>query len=411
MKKKLLNNFGLKLLSIVLAFLLWMTVMIVSDYHVKIEIDNIPVTQINGETLDDLDKIYDVASGDTVDIIIKGRRSIVSELKAEDFVAVADLSKMSITNTVQISVTAKNSAINDEISIACVDNNMVLNLETKKKEQYPVKVNLIGDANDGYAVSNTEVTPNIITIEGPESAINKITDVTVDVNLFNRSEGFNVTQAIKLYDAYGEVIDNDKIKLDQIEAEAKIEIFPVKVVPLEIKTVGNPAPGYDLNEVVCKSREITIVGNIEDLEKVDKIIVDNVSINGLQEDVQHTVKLEKYIPQNIKLVAPKQDIIIGIDVEPMKDKNIALSDKDISLVNIDSKYDYKIITPNSLHVKVVGMENKIADLEANNIYPRIDCSELNEGLNYIENVVFTNRQGVTYELVGSVTVDVTLKEN
>lgn len=57
--------------------------------------------------LDELDQVYDVVSGDTVDIIVKGRRSVVGTLDKDDFTAIADLSTMSITDTVSISVEAK----------------------------------------------------------------------------------------------------------------------------------------------------------------------------------------------------------------------------------------------------------------------------------------------------------------
>ena len=260
MKNKPLNNMGLKILSIILALLLWMTVMIVSDYTVKVEIKDIPVTKKNIEVFDKLDKVYDVTSGDTVDIIVKGRRSIVSELKAEDFLAIADLSKMSITNTVQIDVCAKNQDIDNEISISCVDNTMTLNLETKKKEQFPVKVTTTGEPKSGFAVSNTEVLPNIVMIEGPESAINKITEVLVTVDVNNKSEDFKSVKKIKILDAYGEEITNEKIVMKQADAEAAVEINPVKSVPLEIKSVGQPLTGYAVNDIVCQSKEVVIVG-------------------------------------------------------------------------------------------------------------------------------------------------------
>ena len=35
--------------------------------------------------LDELDQVYDVVSGDTVDIIVKGRRSVVGTLDKDDF--------------------------------------------------------------------------------------------------------------------------------------------------------------------------------------------------------------------------------------------------------------------------------------------------------------------------------------
>ena len=201
MKNKILNNFGYKILSVFLAIILWIVVMNISDYSITKEIDNIDVIQLNGDVLEELDKIYDVASGDTVDIIIKGRRSVVSNLSASDFTATADLSTMSITNTVQIVVTPKDKSIADDITIIYVDNTMKLNLEEKVSEQFPVKIKTTGTPHEGYAVGETSATPNSITIEGPKSTIEKITEVVATVSVDNVQSNFEKNCEIVLYDA------------------------------------------------------------------------------------------------------------------------------------------------------------------------------------------------------------------
>ena len=57
-KRKILNNLGLKILSVICAIILWVVVMNVSDSRVTARIDDIPVETINGEALEQLDKVY-----------------------------------------------------------------------------------------------------------------------------------------------------------------------------------------------------------------------------------------------------------------------------------------------------------------------------------------------------------------
>ena len=91
MKKLLFNNIGYKLLAIVLAVLLWLVVVNITDYTVTVKIEDIPVEQLNSDVLEELDQIYDVVKGDTVDIYVKGRRSVVSNLTAKNFYAYAGI--------------------------------------------------------------------------------------------------------------------------------------------------------------------------------------------------------------------------------------------------------------------------------------------------------------------------------
>ena len=92
--KKELGHIGYKISAVLLAIVAWLAVANISDYQTTRQISNIPVTQINGDVLDELDQVYDVVSGDTVDIIVKGRRSVVGTLDKDDFTAIADLSTM-----------------------------------------------------------------------------------------------------------------------------------------------------------------------------------------------------------------------------------------------------------------------------------------------------------------------------
>ena len=110
-RSNIFNNLGLKLLAVLIAIITWLVVMNISDYTVTKTISGITVMTENGNAIESLGKVYDVSSGKTVDIVVKGPRSVVDSLTIEDFVAKADLSKLSITNTVTITVEEKMKAL------------------------------------------------------------------------------------------------------------------------------------------------------------------------------------------------------------------------------------------------------------------------------------------------------------
>ena len=77
--------------------------------------------------------------------MIKGRKSVISNLDASDFKATADMSKISITNAVPIAVTANSNSIAKKISITVVDNVLSVELEAEKSVSVPVKVVTTGE--------------------------------------------------------------------------------------------------------------------------------------------------------------------------------------------------------------------------------------------------------------------------
>lgn len=404
MKKKLLNNIGLKIISIVLAIVFWFVVLNVSDYSMTIKIENIPVQQLNGEALEELDQVYDVASGDTVDIIVKGRRSVVTKLGKDDFVATADLSTMSITNTVQIFVKPKASSLDDEISISCVDNTMKLNLEDKVVTQFPIKVKTEGEPAGGYAVGEIEVKPNIVNVEGPKSAVDKITEVraTVSVSGFNTSCERETT--IELYDAYGEVIHNDKLYVSQNNVKLNISVYPVKSVAVDVATIGTAGTGYDVAQVVYQPQTIQIAGPKEKIDKIASIKIDDLSVSGLTENFETMINVDNYLPEDVFVVGENKDIAVSVTIEKLESVTYDITVKDITLMSRNNKYTYEIVISDGYKVTASGLEDVMDGLDISAVKPGINCAELSAGTNNNVTLVLNEIDGITYETSGTITV-------
>ena len=107
MKDLISKNIGLKLLSVLLALLLWLIVMNVEDPAVTRTIYDIPVQIVNDDVITSRGYRYAVESGEKVDIRVKGRRSVVDGLSADDFVATADFNSVSSMKMVPIEVRCK----------------------------------------------------------------------------------------------------------------------------------------------------------------------------------------------------------------------------------------------------------------------------------------------------------------
>ena len=68
---KIYSNIGLKLLSVVLGFLVWLLVLNIDDSAVTRTIRDIPVNLVNTDAITSQNQLYTITSGDTVDIVVK----------------------------------------------------------------------------------------------------------------------------------------------------------------------------------------------------------------------------------------------------------------------------------------------------------------------------------------------------
>lgn len=405
-KNKEFDHIGYKIAAVFLAMIAWLVVANISDYQTTRKISGIPVTQINGDVLEELDQIYDVASGDTVDIIVKGRRSVIGTLGKEDFQAIADLSKMSITNTVPIMVEAKSDSVKSEISITCVDNTMKLNLEDKVEQQFPVKVVTTGNTKDGYAVSQTFSTPNIVKIAGPKSAVEKITEVRASVDVESKKTGFETEADISIYDAYGEEIKNDKITIDYGTVKASASIYPTKEVSLEVNLRGTPGDGYGVEGVVFQPKTIEVVGPEDKLSQITHIEITDVSVSGMTEDFQETVDIRDYLPDEVSVVDIPPEITVNVSITKLEERRLTVTENSLVLKNQSDDCEYEIKL-NGYTITVSGFADVVSTLTIEDILPTIDCFGLPVGNHGNVTVSLREIDGVSYDTSGSVSVNVT----
>ncbi len=404
LKNTILNNIGLKLLAIVGAIIMWLVVINISDYSVTVEVDDIPVEQLNGDVLEELDQIYDVEHGDTVDIIVKGRRSIVSRLSRADFRATADLSTMSITNSVQIKVEPKDLSIYDDISITCIDNTMSLILEDKISLQFPIKVNVIGTPKEGYAVGETNATPNIITIEGPKSTLERITEVGTNVSADLKSADFETEGRIYIFDAYGDVVSNDRMVVSNDIVNVKVSMYPVKSIPVNVKVKGKPDEGYGVGEIQYQPQNITIAGPQEKLDKIDEINIDDIRISGLKEDLQTSVNVNDYLPDGVFVAQSSAEIVINVRIEEYVDKTLKIKPENITLNNKNSEYSYDVIVSEGYTINVSGLSDDMADVDIKSLKLSVDCSNLSVGDNINVTLDMNKSDKLEYKTNGVITI-------
>lgn len=404
MKKAIVNNLGLKLLSVAIAILFWFFVINLSDYSMTVRIKDIPVQEQNGDALDALDKVYDIASGDKVDIIVKGRRSVVSKLDANDFVATADLSTMSITNTVQIFVEPKNKSLTDEINITCVDNTMKLNLEEKVSVKMPVKVLTKGNTAEGYYACVLEAKPNMITVEGPKSAVERVTEVRTEVSVDKLKKDAKLEGVLALVDAYGDEIANDKLVLERKKVNVSVKVYPIKVVPVSIQTTGVPAKGYDVAKVEYQPKTISIAGPESVLEYVKEIKLNNISVSGVSSSIETTINILDYLPDGVYLAQDSNEVAVSITIDKLETKTFYPKVSDITLTGKKSDFKYTVKLSSNFRIDVSGLGVEIEELKLEDLAPTISLSNILPGTNYNVSLQLKDKEGCTYTIIGTVEI-------
>lgn len=380
---RIFSNMGLKLLSVILGFLVWLLVLNIDDSAVTRTISNVPVTLINTDAITSQNQLFTITSGDTVDIVIKGRKSLISDLDASDFKAVADMSKISITNAAPISVTANDNTIAKKVSITVVDSVLSVELEAEKSVSVPVTVVTKGDVADGYTVGNSVATPNLISIKGAASVVSSIDRAEVVVDVSGATDDITTNCTPEFVTSDGEVISDKSLTYDEMSISVTVPVYKTKNIPINIQVKGEPADGYVASDITYVPDNIDIGGDSSVISNINSLTIDDVDISGCTENVEITIDVAKYLPEGVVVTKESAYVNVKVAVEKSVTRNITVASGDITLKNKQSGYVYEVTVGDDSTVVVSGISGDVSKITAKSLGLTIDVSTLEIGDNEV----------------------------
>ncbi len=406
MKNRILNHFGLKVISLVIAIVVWIIVANLDDYKTTKQISGIEIEFVNGDAITEKNKVYEVPEGTTIDIVVKGRRSVVEELTSEDFKAVADLSKMSVTNAVTVEVSAISSYVARDLTISYTNNAVTIAVENKIEKQLPITVRADAEVAEGYAIRNKTATPNLITVRGAESVVNMIEEVVVDVDVTGANHNLTANAQPVFLDHSGEVIESTKFEYDVDEVAVSVEILQTKKLSVRVKTAGEVKDGYAIASIDYQPTSILVVGEAEDLAKVDEVLIDDIDVTDCSKDLETSVVIADYLPSGIALADDNEEVMIKVMIEAVEEKTLALEADDINIVGKDQSYQYTFTDSEGYSIKVRGLKDNLEKLKVTNLIPSIDVEGYGPGI-YTFTVNLKEIKGI--EILDTLTVELEIK--
>lgn len=345
MKKKLTHNLGLKLLSLALAFVLWFLVIQIENPKDTTTFTNIPVKLINTELLDEQNKVYEVINNtDTLRrVTVKAARSITDQLRAEDIVAEADVSRITDINTVAINFYVQNAAVD---SIEGSHDLVRLNVEEKLSRWVGLTYNTVGEVAENYIIAGVTPDQNRILVTGPESVVEKISYAKTEIGVAGATTDQSASVAVELYDAQNNLVEHPMLVKNVNYVHMKVEVLATKEVPVEFDVMGVPAEGYMATGVVESTvSRIRIAGRTSALNAVNKISIpaEKLNITGADEDMVVAINLKEYLPDGIRLAeSGSNSISARVYIEPIVEKRLEVPTTSIEIANLPQGYTANI---------------------------------------------------------------------
>lgn len=411
MKKLLTRNLGLKLASLLLAFVLWFLVAQIYDPKDTVTFNNIQVRLINTELLDEEGKVYEVLdNSNLVRVTVTGPQSIVkSELRRSDIVAEADMSKLTDINTIAITYYCENIS-NDSVEIKGNHDSVRLNVEDKTSKWIKLESNTIGDVSSGYMIGNVTLDQTNIEVTGPKSAISQVDHAGVDINVTDSTTSLSANVDIKLYDADDNELVLESVKKNVDSAYMTVEVLATKEVPVEIEYMGVPEDGYmATGEVESSVPTVRIAGTVSTLVGISAITVpeDRMNITGQSDNLVDIINLKEYLPANVRLADKSFDgkITATVYIEPIVSKDLTVAAENISVTGVPDGMEAEITsTAEEYNITVSGLSRDVSILHDSSVTGILNLTQWMEDNGVEELTPGTYTIPVTFNLAEDITV-------
>ena len=411
MKKLLTRNLGLKLASLLLAFVLWFLVAQIYDPKDTVTFNNIQVRLINTELLDEEGKVYEVLdNSNLVRVMVTGPQSIVkSELRRSDIVAEADMSKLTDINTIAITYYCENIS-NDSVEIKGNHDSVRLNVEDKTSKWIKLESNTIGDVASGYMIGNVTLDQTNIEVTGPKSAISQVDHAGVDINVTDSTTSLSANVDIKLYDADDNELVLESVKKNVDSAYMTVEVLATKEVPVEIEYMGVPEDGYmATGEVESSVPTVRIAGTVSTLVGISAITVpeDRMNITGQSDNLVDIINLKEYLPANVRLADKSFDgkITATVYIEPIVSKDLTVAAENISVTGVPDGMEAEITsTAEEYNITVSGLSRDVSILHDSSVMGILNLTQWMEDNGVEELTPGTYTIPVTFNLAEDITV-------
>jgi YbbR domain-containing protein len=377
----LTKDFTIKLLSLVLAFLLWLYVMGEENPEIPYEINDVPVKLINSDTLEKKGLIVLDEKNYTVNVKVRGRRSDVLNIAAQNISAFADLSRVNSKGTNVIPVTVEGLPRN--VSLVSINPPEIkVEIDKIEKTQMPVAIKIIGNVMEGYAMQSAVPTPGEVLVIGPESKVNLIKNVIAGVNVSYKKGDIKISVPVVAVDREGKEVKGVTISPNLVEVYVSVnKSIRVPVVP---KIFGKPMEGYMISLINVLPEYVYITGDEIVLNTIKSISTKQIDISGKNEPVTESVPFD--LPDGVKLVKSDINAKVYVDIQKIATKEIAISNIDIR----GAEEKNVVIQNPELVVTVAGPESVVNGAKASDFNAYIDVTNLPTGVHSLAVKVSTD---------------------
>lgn len=347
-KKKevtLKNRIITGLLSLVVAFALWIYVVTVVSPGSENTYYNIPVILQNEGDLEERGLMVTTENIPTVSLRLSGNRVDLQKLNSSNISVYVDLSKLSKSDEpLSYEVVYPGDVPNNAITIQKrTPDTIKLKVEERSSKTVKLQVDYSNKQADGFSADkeNAEFNYKQFRLEGPKRILDQITALRVGVDLNGRKESILDTQldytltasngtAVEstLVDVYG-VSEEDPQNAEELEGFITLRKLRIASLgQVELKPIIIPGGGATAKntKIEIQPKTIDISGNEQLIRQLNGTLqIGEIALGQYPEDIQLKIPVQQFLPEGVVCESGETEITVDIRFSNLRTKTLKIT--------------------------------------------------------------------------------------
>ena len=373
----LTDNLGLKLLSLLLAILLWNYVISSNPSITRPKtLFNITGYVSGQSTLNTyglalLEDPEEALSG--ISVTVEAPQASYSRVSSDNVQVLLDLSNVRAAGTQEVRLRATSTYGRvTTVSPASV----TLTFEQLDSRSVPVNCQIVnGDGgNTWYNVAR--VNPSVITVSGAASKVRSIASASVEADVTGIDSSTVIALPYRLVSNAGEEISQGMLNRSTSSISISLDAWPCRDIPLaaapESVLTGKPAEGYEVRSLSIQPESVLVAGEQELLDGITELMVEPVSVEGASQSFSARATVS--ILSDIRYVSNEQ-VYVNVVIGP-KPVTEVIERAEVNFVGLTegSSAEYE-----GLRVTVTGDPEAVAALREGGLQLTVDVAGMIPG--------------------------------
>lgn len=400
------------LLSIAIAFGLWMYVITYVSPGSEETIYNIPVMLDGEAVLKERNLMIMDVSNTSVSMTLSGNRSDLNKVNNQNITLKVDLTQVTAPGE-RIGLSYTYDFPGDVPDNAFVVENkspdqIYVTVEERRTKEVPVEVKWIGSAPEGF-MSDREhklLDYAYINVDGPASVADLIEKAVIEVDLREQRESIDQNFRYTLCDAEGNPVDAQLITTNVAEVNLKVKIQRVKEVKLRLDVTYGGGATEKNTSIEISPATIRVSGGEAVLEELgDELTIGKLNLAEITKSQELPFQIT--LPEGVTNETGTTEASVRIHFTGLSTREFVLDD--IKIINVPEGMEVDLITQ-KLTVVLRGPTADVAKIKEEDVTITVDFTGEEAGTNTFKATIHCGEGYETVGAVGTYAVSATVKQ-